>query len=124
MIHHTSVAVTDYTKGKVFYTSLLAPLGYTVGKDVSDYKAVGFKDDAGMQDFWLGESPKGGTVHVAFAAKSKEMVEAFHAAGLAAGGTDNGGPGYRDMYSPKYYAAFIHDPDGNNIEAVWMDAVR
>jgi catechol 2,3-dioxygenase-like lactoylglutathione lyase family enzyme len=124
MIHHTSVAVSNYAKGKAFYETILAPLGYTIGKDVPDFKAAGFKDGNGDQDFWLGESDKEGTVHVAFVAKSKEAVEAFHAAGLNAGGTDNGAPGYRDMYHPGYYAAFIHDPDGNNIEAVWMDPTK
>ncbi|MEJ0007737.1 MAG: VOC family protein [Steroidobacteraceae bacterium] len=60
---------------------------------------------------------------MAFAAKSREEVQAFHQAALKAGGKDNGGPGYRD-YSPGYYAAFVYDPDGHNIEAVWYDPAK
>src|SRR5579872_7094280 len=120
MIHHTSVAVSDYEKSKAFYAAALAPLGYSVGMDMPQYKAAGFK--AGQaQDFWIGESEKRGPVHVAFAASGKDAVEAFYNAGLKAGGTDNGAPGYRKDYSPGYFAAFVHDPDQNNIEAVWMD---
>ena len=120
MIHHTSVAVSNYKTGKTFYQKLLAPLGYTLGMDYADFKAAGFKDATAHQDFWIGEKASSG-VHVAFVASGKEAVAAFHAAGLAAGGKDNGEPGYRTDYSPAYYAAFIHDADGNNIEAVWMD---
>jgi catechol 2,3-dioxygenase-like lactoylglutathione lyase family enzyme len=57
-------------------------------------------------------------VHVAFTAKDRDMVAAFHAAALEAGGTDNGGPGVREIYHPSYYGAFVLDPDGNNVEAV------
>lgn len=122
MIHHTSVAVGDYEKSKEFYIKTLAPLGYTLGMDLPEYKAAGFKDDKGIQDFWIGHHDQGhGGVHVAFAAESKEMVDAFYKAGLDAGGTDNGGPGYRPQYSPGYYGAFIYDFDGNNVEAVWND---
>lgn len=127
MIKHTSVVVSSYNDGKTFYQSLLAPLGYTLEKDFADFKAGGFSDGKTI-DFWVAEDqhPDGGKshVHVAFAAVNKEAVEAFHAAGLAAGGSDNGEPGYRDQYHAGYYAAFIHDPDGNNIEAVWMDASK
>lgn len=123
MLAHASVGVRDYAASKALYEKLLAPLGYTIGMDLPDYKACGFTQ-GGKQDFWIGESEKGTGVHVAFAAASKEEVEAFHAAGLAAGGTDNGAPGYRADYSPGYYAAFIHDLDGNNIEAVWFDPTK
>lgn len=121
MIHHTSVAVSNYEAAKAFYQALLAPLGYSLGMDVPEYKAAGFKDAGSHQDFWIGEKPDATGVHVAFLASSKEAVDAFHAAGLAAGGKDNGVPGYREMYSPDYYAAFIHDADGNNVEAVLFD---
>lgn len=120
MIAHASVGVRDYVASKEFYSKLLAPLGYTLGMDVPDYHACGFTQ-GGKQDFWIGQNEKVGGVHVAFTAASKEEVAAFHAAGLAAGGTDNGAPGYREDYSPEYYASFIHDLDGNNIEAVWFD---
>lgn len=121
MIAHASVSVRDYEKSKEFYVKALAPLGYTIGMDVPDHKACGFKDANGKMDFWIGthENPTG--VHVAFLAKSKAEVDAFHAAAIAAGGKDNGGPGYRTAYSPSYYAAFSYDIDGSNIEAVWFD---
>ncbi len=121
MIAHTSVAVKDYQKSKQFYQTALAPLGYTIGMDVPEYNACGFKDAAGKQDFWIGANPNACGVHVAFIAKSKEEVEQFHAAALAAGGSDNGAPGYRTQYAPGYYGAFVHDFDGSNIEAVWFD---
>lgn len=122
MIDHTSVSVSDYEKGKAFYKQALAPLGYELGLDLPDYKAAGFKDrGSDRQDFWIGAVEKSAPVHVAFAAKNKEEVDAFYAAGIAAGGKDNGAPGYRTDYSPGYYGAFVHDMDGNNVEAVWRD---
>lgn len=121
MISHTSVAVKNYQKSKEFYEKALAPLGYTLGMDVPEYKACGFKDAQGKQDFWLGEKSDATGVHVAFVAASKEQVDGFYAAALAAGGKDNGKPGYRTEYYPDYYAAFVYDFDGSNIEAVWLD---
>ena len=121
MIHHTSVAVKDYSKSKEFYVKALAPLGYTLGMDLADYKAAGFKDEHGKQDFWIGQTDNASGVHVAFAASGPDAVKAFYDAAMAAGGTDNGAPGYRKDYSPGYYGAFVKDFDGSNIEAVWMD---
>ena len=122
MIDHSSVAVSDYQKSKEFYQKLLAPLGYTIGMDLPEYKAAGFKDgDSMRQDFWIGGQKNVTPVHVAFAAKNQKEVDDFYAAGIAAGGKDNGAPGYRKDYSPGYYGAFIHDLDGSNIEAVWRD---
>ncbi|MES2994677.1 MAG: VOC family protein [Patescibacteria group bacterium] len=120
MISHTSVAVRDYAKSKELYITMLAPLGYTLGTDLPQYTAAGFMQN-GTQDFWIGQSPKEGTTHVAFKAASSDEVQVFYDAALAAGATDNGAPGYRAAYSPGYYGAFVHDFDGNNIEAVWMD---
>ncbi len=69
--------------------------------------------------FWVGANgPRSGPIHVAFAADSREQVDAFHLAALAAGGRDNGAPGVRPEYHPNYYGAFVLDSDGNNIEAV------
>jgi catechol 2,3-dioxygenase-like lactoylglutathione lyase family enzyme len=82
--------------------------------------AAGFME-GGHTSIWISKAERGAKLHVAFRAKDKEQVEAFHKAGLDAGGTDNGAPGYRTDYSPDYYAAFIHDPEDNNIEAVWYD---
>ncbi len=120
MIDHTSVAVTNLETSKPLYTAMLAPLGYTLMMDLPDYGAAGYgtKDRA---DFWIGKVDTASGVHVAFAAESADAVQAFYDAALAAGGTDNGAPGYRTQYSAGYFGAFIHDFDGNNIEAVWRD---
>ena|ERR1700739_2795559 len=120
MIDHTSVAVSNYQKGKDFYQKALAPLGYALGMDLPEYKAAGFKH-GDKQDFWIGEKTPATGIHVAFTAESKDAVDKFHAAAIAAGGKDNGAPGYRKDYSPGYYAAFVHDADGSNIEAVYYD---
>jgi catechol 2,3-dioxygenase-like lactoylglutathione lyase family enzyme len=117
MIAHTSLPVSDYKKSKAFYTATLAPLGYHNNMEFDE--AAGFNDGKNT-DLWIGKASPVVPMHVAFQAASKQQVEAFYRAGLAAGGRDNGGPGYRD-YSPGYYAAFVLDPDGNNIEAVWYD---
>jgi catechol 2,3-dioxygenase-like lactoylglutathione lyase family enzyme len=83
-----------------------------------DWNMAGFGVD-GKPSFWVAErAPVGGSFHVAFTASSRPAVDAFHAAALAAGGRDNGGPGPRPQYHPTYYGAFVLDPDGNNIEAV------
>ena len=117
MIAHTSLPVGDYQKSKAFYIKALEPLGY---KNNMEYgEAAGFNDGKNT-DFWVKQSDQVVPTHLAFEAQSAEQVKAFHKAALAAGGRDNGGPGYRD-YSPGYYAAFAYDPDGHNIEAVWYD---
>jgi catechol 2,3-dioxygenase-like lactoylglutathione lyase family enzyme len=117
MIAHATLPVGDYGRAKTFYIKALAPLGYTNNMEFGD--SAGFNDGKNT-DFWIAREPTVVPTHVAFEAKSKLQVEAFHVAALAAGGKDNGRPGYRD-YWPGYYAAFVHDPDGNNIEAVWYD---
>jgi predicted lactoylglutathione lyase len=124
MIAHTSVAVKDYSKAKAFYQAALAPLGYTIGMDVPAYKACGFKDKSGKQDFWIGSKDDASGVHVAFLAEGKDAVDAFYKAALTAGGKDNGAPGYRTQYHAAYYAAFVHDFDGNNVEVVWFDPAK
>jgi catechol 2,3-dioxygenase-like lactoylglutathione lyase family enzyme len=119
MIAHTSIAVSNYQKAKLFYQKALAPLGYTQNMEYGE--AAGFNDGTNT-DFWIGTNEKGVVpAHVAFMAKNKEEVEAFYKAALDAGATDNGGPGYRKEYWPGYYAAFVHDADGHNLEAVWFD---
>jgi catechol 2,3-dioxygenase-like lactoylglutathione lyase family enzyme len=117
MIAHTSLPVGNYRKSKEFYVNALAPLSY---RNTMEYgEAAGFNDGEDT-DFWISKVKVVAPMHVAFKARSAKQVEEFHRAALAAGGTDNGRPGYRD-YSPGYYAAFVLDPDGNNIEAVWYD---
>jgi catechol 2,3-dioxygenase-like lactoylglutathione lyase family enzyme len=125
MIDHVGFPVNDYDKSKDFYTKALAPLGYTlimeVSSDLTESKspAAGFGRD-GKPNFWIGG--EGGAsskpLHVAIVAPTRAAVDAFHAAGLMAGGRDNGAPGIRAHYHPNYYAAFVLDPDGQNIEAV------
>jgi catechol 2,3-dioxygenase-like lactoylglutathione lyase family enzyme len=117
MIAHTSIGVSDYAKAKAFYSKALAPLGYDNNMEFDD--AAGFNDGKNT-DFWIAKQDTVVPAHVAFEAASREQVESFHQAAVQAGGRDNGGPGYRD-YWPGYYAAFVFDPDGNNIEAVWYD---
>ena len=117
MIAHTSLPVRDYRKSKAFYVRALAPLGYRNNMEFG--AAAGFNDGKNT-DFWISEEKTVTRTHLAFEASSRAQVEAFYKEALAAGAKDNGGPGYRD-YWPGYYAAFVLDPDGNNIEAVWYD---
>ncbi|MDE2449776.1 MAG: VOC family protein [Gammaproteobacteria bacterium] len=117
MIAHTTLHVSDYRKAKVFYGKVLAPLGYQNNMEFDD--SAGFNDGKNT-DFWIARKDNVGPTHLAFEASGRSEVEAFHAAALAAGAKDNGAPGYRD-YWPGYYAAFVYDPDGHNIEAVWYD---
>ncbi len=120
MIAHTSLSISDYSKAKAFYSKVLATLGYRNNMEYGE--AAGFNDGKNT-DFWISKKPSVVPTHLAFEANSRQEVEAFHKTAVAAGGKDNGGPGYRD-YSPGYYAAFVLDPDGNNIEAVWYDPGR
>jgi catechol 2,3-dioxygenase-like lactoylglutathione lyase family enzyme len=120
VIAHTGLAVSDYQRSKAFYSQVLKPLGYSKNMEFGD--AAGFNDGKNT-DFWIGHKDTVVPMHLAFEASSREQVQAFHAAALAAGGKDNGAPGYRD-YWPGYYAAFAYDPDGHNIEAVWYDYGR
>jgi catechol 2,3-dioxygenase-like lactoylglutathione lyase family enzyme len=124
MIDHVGFPVSDYARSKAFYERALAPLGYVLVMEVggehteSGASAAGFGAD-GKPDFWIGgEGGLGKPMHIAIAAASRAMVDAFHAAALAAGGKDNGAPGLRPHYHPHYYGAFVLDPDGHNIEAV------
>jgi catechol 2,3-dioxygenase-like lactoylglutathione lyase family enzyme len=117
MIAHISLPVSDYKRAKTFYNAALAPLGYNNNMEYGE--AAGFNDGKNT-DFWISKEKSVVPTHVAFEASNRNQVEAFYKAALATGGKDNGGPGYRD-YSPGYFAAFVFDPDGNNIEAVWYD---
>jgi catechol 2,3-dioxygenase-like lactoylglutathione lyase family enzyme len=118
MIAHTGVPVRNFKAAKRFYEQALEPLGYRPRMEHGE--SAGFNDGKNT-DFWIGKSGNVEPTHVAFEAKSKDEVEAFYRAALAAGGKDNGGPGYRKDYWPGYYAAFVRDLDGHNIEAVWYD---
>ncbi len=117
MIDHVTLNVGEYAAAKEFFSRSLAPLGYNVVKDFPEWKAVGL-GQGGKPDFWLAEKQPVGNQHVAVAAPSRAAVDAFYQAALAAGAKDNGAPGIRADYHPAYYAAFVFDADGNNIEAV------
>jgi catechol 2,3-dioxygenase-like lactoylglutathione lyase family enzyme len=115
MLDHIGLTVTDLARSKAFYGQALAPLGYSVIMSFDDAAGLGV---APKPDFWIGAGTPGGTVHVAFAARTRAEVDAFHRAALAAGGRNNGAPGLRPHYHPNYYGAFVLDPDGHNVEAV------
>ena len=117
---HVAVNVTDFEAAKRFYEGALEPLGYRVVYEEPD--ALAYLADAHGLDFGIGRRDPVGGAHVAFDCDDRAKVDAFHAAALAAGGTDNGAPGLRPHYDANYYAAYVHDPDGNNIEAVCHDA--
>jgi catechol 2,3-dioxygenase-like lactoylglutathione lyase family enzyme len=122
-IDHVNLPVGDLEASRAFYTAALTPFGYKLVYD-SD-SSLGFgRGDGGEDDepfaVRLGDQPARGT-HIAFTAENTDEVDAFHTAALAAGGRDNGAPGERP-YGGYYYAAFVLDPDGHNIEAVYHGA--
>jgi len=116
MIDHVTANVGDFGRAKDFYAKTLAPLGYSMQMEFES--AAGFGTGEGIPDFWIGSSSERGATHVAFAANDRAAVDAFYEAAMAAGGKDNGAPGVRADYHENYYAAYVHDADGNNIEAV------
>jgi catechol 2,3-dioxygenase-like lactoylglutathione lyase family enzyme len=115
LFDHVRLPVRDVARSRAFYERALQPFGVRV---VQSSQGPGFTLDD--QDFWIMEQEVvGGSVHIAFAAPDHETVDAFHAAALEAGGVDNGRPGLRPQYHSGYYASFVLDPDGNNVEAVF-----
>jgi len=118
MYDHVGLKVKDVGASARFYKAALAPLGHEMASQDAEGAGIGPK---GAPALWLyrDAGAKGGT-HLAFVARDSAAVDRFHAAGLKAGGRDNGAPGLRKDYSPKYYAAFLIDPDGNNVEAVCL----
>ncbi len=122
MLDHITFGVTDFDRSVRFYDRAFAPLGVRRLYDDPNggARATGYGDQRPW--FWIAEaSPTSGLMHVALSASSRDQVAAFHREALLAGGTDNGGPGLRPQYHPGYYAAFVLDPDGHNIEAVFHD---
>lgn len=124
MIDHIGFAVTDIERSRAFYEAALAPLGLslrmtaTPDQTESGGTAIGFGKDSRVF-FWIADNERVGEgTHIALAADSRAEVDAFHRAALAAGGRDHGAPGLRPHYGPNYYAAFVLDPDGLNLEAV------
>jgi len=115
MIDHMTLTVRDFGRSSSFYERALAPLGYRILMQFEGMAGLG----AEKPDFWMKQGdPPTTPQHIAFAARRRAEVDAFHAAALAAGARDNGAPGLRPDYHPSYYAAFVFDPDGHNIEVV------
>ena len=116
MIDHVTIRVSDYEASRAFYTTVLAPLGLEPFDDAS----VPFTE---WGDFSItaDDRPVAQNLHIAFPAKSREQVDAFHRAAMDAGYRDNGAPGERPVYYEGYYGAFVLDPDGHNVEAVFHD---
>jgi len=116
MIDHVTANVSDVEQATRFYEEALAPLGYTLQMEFPG--AAGFGSGQGMPDFWIGTQEDRGASHFAFQAEGHAAVDAFYEAAISAGGSDNGPPGLRPDYHESYYAAYVLDADGNNIEAV------
>jgi catechol 2,3-dioxygenase-like lactoylglutathione lyase family enzyme len=115
-VDHMGFNVKDFETSKRFYLQALEPLGIQVVRSGDGWAMLG---RAGRGQFWFGSfGPAPGPLHLAFCAADREQVRAFHAAALTAGARDNGPPGLRPQYHASYYAAFVIDPDGHNIEAV------
>jgi len=119
MYDHIGLKVSDLEASARFYDAVLAPLGYVLCS--RDESSAGFGPKA-EPALWLYRAPgaTGTGAHVALRAADRASVNRFHAEGLKAGGRDHGAPGLRADYSPSYYAAFLLDPDGNNVEAVCL----
>jgi catechol 2,3-dioxygenase-like lactoylglutathione lyase family enzyme len=123
VIDHIGIGVRNFEESLDFYTRALAPLGFErVAFIDADNRAAGF-GVGGRDDFWIHEGRPAGRMHVAFDSATREAVDAFHAAALEAGARDNGSPGLRPEYSETYYAAYVLDPNGNNIEAAFRGNV-
>jgi catechol 2,3-dioxygenase-like lactoylglutathione lyase family enzyme len=117
ILDHVALRVSDLSVSRAFYEAALAPLGYRLLSHSSDSLSFGVP---GSDDFGLSVGAAATRhAHVAFIARDQTAVQAFYAAALAAGGRDNGAPGFHREYHPTYYAAFVLDPDDNNIEAVF-----
>ena len=121
MLHHLSFAVADLARSAAFYDAVLAALGYR--RVWAGEREIGYGSREGEDRFAIklrsgAVAPPGAGFHLAFAAPSRDAVDAFHAAALRCGGRDDGAPGLRPRYGPGYYAAFVIDPDGYRVEAV------
>lgn len=119
MFDHVKFGVSDYAASKAFFLKALEPLGVAVVSEGAPAYGVELSPRGGKVSLCLFQTEeKPAHLHVAFAAETRQQVEAFHRAALEAGGKDNGAPGLRPHYHANYYAAFVIGPDGHNIEAV------
>ncbi|HEX8855024.1 MAG TPA: VOC family protein [Thermoleophilaceae bacterium] len=119
VIYHVGIGVRDFDESLEFYSRALKPLGIElVERREMDNRAAVF-GAGGQDDLLIFEGRPQARVHIAFQTTSREEVDAFHSEAIAAGGRDNGAPGVRTEYAADYYAAYVLDPNGNNIEAVW-----
>ena len=129
MLHHVSVGVRDVERAAKFYDSVLKTLGYRRVMEFLPH-AIGYGESRERPEFWIqlphNQQPasNGNGVHVAFLAKSRQVVSQFHEAALKQGGSNGGEPGPRPDYGPSYYGAFLYDLDGNKIEAMLTVTVQ
>lgn len=121
MLDHITHHVGDIDATVAFYTAALEPLSYALAFDrrSDGVRVVGFGRNGKIDTWFTADPPASGPTHIAWRTTSREAVDAFHAAAVAAGGEDNGAPGLRPEYHGNYYGAFVLDPDGNNVEAVY-----
>ena len=125
LVDHIMLRVKDLATSRSFYEAALEPLGFALQHELPEHRAVAFGETRKEADLWLTESDRPtANLRLAFAGRDRESVDRFHAAGLAAGGRDNGGPGLRSEYHENYYGAYLFDPDGNNVEAVYHGVSR
>ncbi|WP_235962071.1 VOC family protein [Falsiroseomonas selenitidurans] len=122
MLDHVSIAIGALDRAAPFYDAVMPPLGMACVWRAEDAIGYGSREAAGYLTIRAGAAPAGPGCHWAFRAPDRAAVRAFHAAGLAAGGEDDGPPGLRPHYHAHYYAAFLRDPSGNRIEAVCHEA--
>ena len=115
VLDHVGLAVSDLAAARAFYAAALEPLGLGVVMEFPGVMALGLPE---QPELWMHQGAPSAPIHIAFHAADRDRVDAFHAAALQAGGTDNGAPGVRPQYHPGYYGAYVLDPDGNNVEAV------
>jgi catechol 2,3-dioxygenase-like lactoylglutathione lyase family enzyme len=122
-VDHIGITVADFPTSLAFYEAAMAPLGITVMMkfDGPEGTTIGMGSDTPFLWISSGGRLSGGRLHIAITAPNRAAVDAFHAAAIKAGGRDNGAPGLRPEYHPTYYGAFVHDPDGHNLEAVCHD---
>ena len=123
MIDHLGISVRNHDQSRAFYLAALAPLGIGVIMAVSKEESGAASDYTGFGSngkpfFWIGEGPVVPGMHLAFVAQTRKQVDEFYRAAIASGAKDNGPPGIRAHYHPNYYAAFVIDVNGVNLEAV------